>query len=114
MYANSTKSLTHNFERITPAIKFWTSSVLNTRESEEISSGGFGIHDKQEDVEGDIPSTQIVVKQEIDEEGIKEIVVNECIKIICKVLPLHDIFLFNLFYIKVLKMMDTILMQPKL
>ena len=47
MYANSTKSLTHNFERITPAIKFWTSSVLNTRESEEISSGGFGIHEKK-------------------------------------------------------------------
>ena len=82
---NSTKSLTQNVERITPAITFWTSSVLNTREREEIASGGFGIHEERaqrvnedgenQDGETEIPSTQLAVKLEIDEEGIKKIIV---------------------------------------
>nr|GEX92252.1 probable manganese-transporting ATPase PDR2 [Tanacetum cinerariifolium] len=50
LYANSTKSITQNVKRITPAIAFWTSSLLNKREMEEISSGGFGYMNKVEDV----------------------------------------------------------------
>ncbi|PWA67906.1 ulp1 protease family, C-terminal catalytic domain-containing protein [Artemisia annua] len=82
LYVNSTKSLTQNVERITPAITFWTSSVLNTRESEEIASGGFGIHEEgaqrgnedgeKQDGEIEIPSTQIAVKLEIDKEGVED------------------------------------------
>ncbi|GJW13819.1 hypothetical protein Tco_0017952 [Tanacetum coccineum] len=78
LYANSTKSITQNVKRITPAIAFWTASLLNKREMEEISSGGFGIHEqgekrenvdgeKQEVVVAEIQSTQIAVKLEIDE-----------------------------------------------
>nr|GEW28027.1 transcription factor, K-box [Tanacetum cinerariifolium] len=56
-----------NVKRITPAIAFWT-CLLNKREMEEISSGGFRIHEqgekqgnedgeKQEVVAAEIPST---------------------------------------------------------
>ncbi|GJY52343.1 ulp1 protease family, C-terminal catalytic domain-containing protein [Tanacetum coccineum] len=83
LYANSTKSITQNVKRITPAIAFWTASLLNKREMEEISSGGFGIHEqgekrgnedgeKQEVVVAEIPSTQIAVKLEIDEAGVED------------------------------------------
>ncbi|PWA65992.1 ulp1 protease family, C-terminal catalytic domain-containing protein [Artemisia annua] len=54
---------------------------LNTRESEEIASGGFGIHEEgaqrgnedceKQNGETEIPSTQIAVKLEIDEEGVE-------------------------------------------
>ncbi|GJW13821.1 ulp1 protease family, C-terminal catalytic domain-containing protein [Tanacetum coccineum] len=83
LYANSTKSITQNVKRITPAIAFWTASFLNKREMEEISSGGFGIHEqgekrgnedgeKQEVVVAEIPSTQICVKLEIDEACVED------------------------------------------